>query len=50
MGCGDSCPCFPGKRFLDWELEDPAGQGVASIRPIRDEIKTRIEGLIAELK
>ena len=50
MGCGDACPYFPGKRYLDWELEDPAGQGVASIRPIRDEIKTRIEGLIAELK
>jgi arsenate reductase len=50
MGCGDACPYFPGKRYLDWKLEDPAGQGVASIRPIRDEIKTRIEGLIAELK
>lgn len=50
MGCGDACPYFPGKRYLDWELEDPAGQEVASIRPIRDEIKTRIEGLIAELK
>ena len=50
MGCGDACPYFPGKRYLGWELEDPAGQGVASIRPIRDEIKTRIEGLIAELK
>lgn len=50
MGCGDACPYLPGKRYLDWELEDPAGQGVASIRPIRDEIKTRIEGLIAELK
>jgi len=50
MGCGDACPYFPGKRYLDWELEDPAGQGVASIRPVRDEIKTRIEGLIAELK
>ncbi len=50
MGCGDACPYFPGKRYLDWKLEDPAGQGVASIRPIRDEIKTRIEALIAELK
>ncbi len=50
MGCGDACPYFPGKRYLDWKLEDPAGQGVASIRPIRDAIKTRIEGLIAELK
>lgn len=50
MGCGDACPYFPGKRYLDWKLEDPAGQGVASIRPIRDEIKTRIEALIAEFK
>ena len=50
MGCGDTCPFFPGKRYLDWKLNDPAGQGVASIRPIRDEIKTLVEGLIAELK
>lgn len=50
MGCGDACPFFPGKRYLDWKLNDPAGQGVASIRPIRDEIKTLVEGLIAELK
>jgi arsenate reductase len=49
MGCGDVCPVFPGKRYLDWELDDPAGQGVEAVRPIRDEIKTRIEGLIAEL-
>jgi arsenate reductase len=49
MGCGDTCPIFPGKRYEDWELEDPAGQGVDSVRPIRDEIKTRIEGLIASL-
>ncbi|KUM38265.1 arsenate reductase ArsC [Arthrobacter sp. EPSL27] len=49
MGCGDTCPIFPGKRYEDWELEDPAGQGVESVRPIRDEIKTRIEGLIASL-
>lgn len=49
MGCGDACPVFPGKRYLDWTLDDPAGQGVEAVRPIRDEIKTRIEGLIAEL-
>ncbi len=50
MGCGDACPFFPGKRYLDWKLNDPAGQGVASVRPIRDEIKNLVEGLIAELK
>ncbi|SDL22494.1 arsenate reductase [Glycomyces sambucus] len=49
MGCGDACPIFPGKRYLDWKLDDPAGQGVEAVRPIRDEIKTRIEGLLAEL-
>jgi arsenate reductase len=49
MGCGDTCPIFPGKRYLDWTLEDPAGQGVDAVRPIRDEIRTRIEGLISEL-
>jgi protein-tyrosine-phosphatase len=49
MGCGDACPYFPGKTYLDWVLEDPAGQGVASVRPIRDEIKGRIEALIAEI-
>ncbi|WP_427018264.1 arsenate reductase ArsC [Pseudarthrobacter sp. P1] len=49
MGCGDTCPIFPGKRYEDWELEDPAGQGVDSVRPIRDEIKTRIQALIADL-
>ncbi|MSO33502.1 MAG: arsenate reductase ArsC [Candidatus Nanopelagicaceae bacterium] len=49
MGCGDACPFFPGKRYLDWKLNDPAGQGVASVRSIRDEIKTLVEGLIAEL-
>ncbi|UQA91932.1 arsenate reductase ArsC [Streptomyces halobius] len=49
MGCGDACPVFPGKRYLDWKLEDPAGQGVDAVRPIRDEIKTRIEALIAEI-
>jgi arsenate reductase len=50
MGCGDACTFFPGKRYLDWKLNDPAGQGVASVRPIRDEIKTLVEGLIVELK
>ena len=49
MGCGDACPVFPGKRYLDWTLKDPAGQGVDAVRPIRDEIKTRIEGLISEI-
>jgi arsenate reductase len=49
MGCGDVCPFFPGTTYLDWVLEDPAGQGVASVRPIRDEIKGRIEALIAEI-
>jgi arsenate reductase len=49
MGCGDACPIFPGTRYLDWALEDPAGKGVASVRPIRDEIETRIRSLVAEL-
>ncbi|MFG2833582.1 arsenate reductase ArsC [Streptomyces zaomyceticus] len=49
MGCGDACPVFPGKKYLDWALEDPAGQGVEAVRPIRDEIKVLIEGLIAEI-
>ena len=49
MGCGDECPYFPGKRYEDWVLEDPAGQGVDAVRPIRDEIKARIEDLIASL-
>jgi arsenate reductase len=49
MGCGDTCPVFPGKRYLDWTLDDPAGQGVEAVRPIRDEIKQRIEALIAEI-
>ncbi len=49
MGCGDACPFFPGKRYEDWKLEDPAGQGIESVRPIRDEIKERIESLLAEL-
>ena len=49
MGCGDACPIFPGKRYEDWELDDPAGQGIDAVRPIRDEIRTRIEALIGDL-
>jgi protein-tyrosine-phosphatase len=49
MGCGDTCPVFPGKRYLDWRLDDPAGQGVEAVRPIRDEIRTLVEDLIAEI-
>lgn len=49
MGCGDACPFFPGKRYEDWKLEDPAGQGIEAVRPIRDEIKGRVEALLAEL-
>ena len=49
MGCGDACPYFPGKRYLDWELQDPAGQGVDAVRPIRDEIDTRVRVLLVEL-
>ena len=49
MGCGDACPVFPGVSYRDWDLPDPAGKGVEAVRPIRDEIRTRIEGLIAEL-
>ena len=49
MGCGDTCPVFPGKRYEDWELADPAGQGPDAVRPIRDDIKRRITHLIAEL-
>jgi arsenate reductase len=49
MGCGDACPVFPGKRYEDWRLDDPAGMGVDAVRPIRDAIRTRIEGLLAEL-
>ena len=49
MGCGDACPVFPGKRYLDWQLDDPAGKGVEAVRPIRDEIRRRVEALLAEL-
>ena len=49
MGCGDACPYFPGKRYEDWKLDDPAGQGIDSVRPIRDDIRGRIEQLVSEL-
>ncbi|MEV6048766.1 arsenate reductase ArsC [Streptomyces xanthochromogenes] len=49
MGCGDACPVFPGKKYLDWKLDDPAGQGVEAVRPIRDLIEARIQSLLAEL-
>ncbi|MFJ8076759.1 arsenate reductase ArsC [Streptomyces sp. NPDC096176] len=49
MGCGDACPVFPGKRYLDWKLDDPAAQGLEAIRPIRDQIEARIRGLLGEL-
>ena len=49
MGCGDACPVFPGKRYLDWQLDDPAGLPVERVRPIRDEIDRRVRGLLAEL-
>jgi arsenate reductase len=50
MGCGDECPFYPGKRYLDWQLDDPAGQGIDAVRPIRDEIEQRVLGLLAELR
>ncbi len=49
MGCGDTCPYYPGKRYEDWVLDDPAGQGIDAVRPIRDDIRRRIEHLISEL-
>ncbi|MFD7570436.1 arsenate reductase ArsC [Streptomyces sp. NPDC059810] len=49
MGCGDACPYFPGKRYLDWQLDDPAGQGVAAVRPIRDRIEQLVRELLGEL-
>ena len=49
MGCGDACPFFPGTRYEDWVLDDPAGQGIESVRVIRDEIRVRVEALVAEL-
>jgi protein-tyrosine-phosphatase len=49
MGCGDACPIYPGKRYEDWELDDPAGQGLEAVRVIRDQIDERVQGLMAEL-
>jgi protein-tyrosine-phosphatase len=49
MGCGDACPYYPGKRYEDWKLDDPAGQGIEPVRVIRDEIKARVETLLAEI-
>jgi arsenate reductase len=49
MGCGDACPIFPGKRYLNWDLDDPAGKNVEAVRPVRDEIERRVRGLLAEL-
>ena len=49
MGCGDACPFFPGKKYLDWELDDPAGQSIEGVRPIRDDIEQRVRALMAEL-
>ena len=49
MGCGDTCPIFPGKRYEDWDLTDPAGRPIEEVRPIRDEIRQRVEGLLADL-
>jgi protein-tyrosine-phosphatase len=49
MGCGDECPFYPGKTYLDWPLQDPAGKGIEAVRPIRDEIRTLVENLIAEI-
>ncbi|MEU5910377.1 arsenate reductase ArsC [Micromonospora sp. NPDC047527] len=50
MGCGDACPVFPGKRYEDWKLDDPAGRGVDAVRPIRDEIRARVQRLIVDLR
>lgn len=49
MGCGDACPFYPGKKYLDWKLDDPAGKGVEAVRPIRDQIKKLVEELVAEI-
>ena len=49
MGCGDACPIYPGKRYLDWELDDPAGKSVEDIRPIRDEVERRVKLLVEDL-
>jgi arsenate reductase (thioredoxin) len=49
MGCGDACPLYPGKRYVDWELEDPSGKTVEEVRPIRDDLEQRVRGLLIEL-
>lgn len=49
MGCGDACPVFPGKRYEDWDLTDPAGKGIEDVRPIRDDVKARVQALLADL-
>ena len=49
MGCGDACPIYPGKRYLDWQVDDPAGQPIETVRRIRDDIRARVEGLLREL-
>ncbi|MGW1297105.1 arsenate reductase ArsC [Streptomyces sp. NPDC002533] len=49
MGCGDACPVFPGRTYLDWQLDDPAGKGIDAVRPIRDEIRRRVDALLAEI-
>ena len=49
MGCGDTCPIFPGRTYLDWDLDDPAGRGIEAVRPIRDDIKDRIVALVAQI-
>jgi arsenate reductase len=49
MGCGDACKFYPGKRYEDWQLDDPAGQGIEAVRPIRDDIRARVEALIADI-
>jgi arsenate reductase (thioredoxin) len=49
MGCGDTCPCYPGKRYVDWPLADPAGRGIEMVREVRDEIRERVELLLVEL-
>lgn len=50
MGCGDACPVYPGKRYVDWEVEDPAGRSIKEIRPIRDDLEQRVRGLLADLE
>ena len=49
MGCGDACPIYPGKRYLDWDVDDPAGKGLEQVRPIRDDLEQRVRSLLADL-